>query len=84
MTPVTAEADQEVDEKEGAEEEQLGVTELAEQLGRDVGALLQRELELSAARNSPALRRTGRTVVAWTVAGIAFATAANIRNASCG
>ena len=58
MTQETAEADQEVDEKKGAEEERLGVTDIAEQLGRDMGALLQRELELSAARNSPALRRT--------------------------
>ena len=80
MTPETAEADQEVDENESAEEERLGVTDLAEQLGRDVGALLQRELELSAARNSPALRRTARTVVAWTVAGIAFATAFALAN----
>jgi hypothetical protein len=80
VTPKTAEADQEVDEREGAEEERLGVTELAEQLGRDVGALLQRELELSAARNSPALRRTARTLVAWTAAGIAFATAFALAN----
>jgi Putative Actinobacterial Holin-X, holin superfamily III len=80
VTPETAEADQEVDEKEGAAEERLGVTELAERLGRDVGALLQRELELSAARNSPALRRTARTIVAWSVAGIAFATAFALAN----
>ena len=80
MTPETAEADQEVDQKEGAEDEPLGATELAEQLGRDVGALLQRELELNAARNSPALRRTARTVVVWTLAGVAFATAFALAN----
>ena len=80
MAPETAEADQGVDRNVEAGEDQPGVTALAERLGRDVGALLQREAELHAARNSPALRRSARTALAWTVVGIAFATAFALAN----
>ena len=52
------------------------MTELTEQLGRAVGALLQREVELSAARNRPALRRVALAAVA----AVAFATAFALAN----
>jgi hypothetical protein len=76
VTPETVEAGPGSDQHEGAAEDRPSLTELAERLGRDVGVLLQREAELSAARNRPALRR----LAAAAVAAVAFATAFALAN----
>jgi hypothetical protein len=63
-----------------AEEEQRSLTELLEQLGRDVGALAFYESRLAAARHGPELRLAGAAAAAAGVAGLAFLTAFALAN----
>jgi len=62
------------------EDEQRSLTELLEQLGRDVGALVFYESRLAAARHGPELRRAGFGAAAAGVAGLAFLTAFALSN----
>jgi hypothetical protein len=63
-----------------AEDEQGSLTELLEQLGRDVGALAFYESRLAVARHGPELRLAGAAAAAAAVAGIAFLTAFALAN----
>ena len=67
-------------QRDGAEDEGRGLTEVVEQLGRDVSALLLREAELTAVRNRPAVRRGARDAIAVGVAVVAFGTAFLLAN----
>src|SRR5262245_47762634 len=63
-----------------AEDEQRSLTELLEQLGRDVGALVFYESRLAAARHGPEVRLAGTAAAAAAVAGLAFLTAFALAN----
>jgi hypothetical protein len=67
-------------QQDGAEDEGRGLTEVVEQLGRDISALLLREAELTAVRNRPAVRRGARDAIAVGVAVLAFGTAFLLAN----
>ncbi len=67
-------------QRDGAEDDGRGLTEVVEQLGRDVSALLLREAELTAVRNRPAVRRGARDAMAVGVAAVAFGTAFLLAN----
>jgi hypothetical protein len=62
---------QEIDEADGAG----SVTELVEQLGRELGVLALCEAQLEAARNAPGVRRGAAAVAGAGVGAIAFLTA---------
>jgi Putative Actinobacterial Holin-X, holin superfamily III len=64
------------------EEDEAGesVTELIEQLGRDVSRLVFYEARLAAARNKPELRRAARDGAAGLLAALAFGTAFALAN----
>jgi hypothetical protein len=70
----------EPDSASPAEDEQRSLTELLEQLGRDVGALALYESRLAAARHGPELRLAGAAAAAAAVAGLAFLTAFALAN----
>ena len=67
-------------QRDGAEDDDRGLTEVVEQLGRDVSAPLLREAELTAVRNRPAVRRGARDAMAVGVAAVAFGTAFLLSN----
>lgn len=56
------------------------VTELLEQLGREVSTLVVCEAQLAAARNKPRLRRAARDVAVGLAAALAFVTAFALAN----
>ncbi len=64
------------------DETELSVTELLEQLGRDMSALVYHETRIAASRRMPEVRRAARDVVAALVAVIAFLTAFALANAA--
>src|SRR5262245_34704630 len=64
------------------DDEQESVTELLEQLGRQMGALTYHEARLAAARHKPELVRAGRDVTLALVAVIAFLGAFVLANAA--
>jgi len=64
------------------DDEQESVTELLEQLGRQLGALTYHEARLTAARHRPELVRAGRDVTVALVAVIGFLTAFVLANAA--
>lgn len=70
-------ADETSAEEDSAEE---SVSELVEQVGRDAGTLVLRELELAGSRHMPALRRTGRDLALAAAAAAAFLTAFALAN----
>jgi len=76
-------------ETEGPEADSLtedeareSVTELLEQLGREVSALVVCEARLAASRHAPELRRAARDVAAALAAALAFLTAFVLANAA--
>ncbi len=64
------------------DEGRQSVTELLEQLGRDVSALVFYETRLAASRHKPDLRRAARDVAFAVVAALAFLTAFGLANAA--
>jgi len=64
------------------DDEQESVTELLEQLGRQMGALTYHEARLAAARHKPELVRAGRDVTFALVAVVSFLTAFVLANAA--
>jgi hypothetical protein len=56
------------------------VSELIEQVGRDAGTLVFRELQLAGSRQVPAARRTGKDLAVAAVAIVALATAFALAN----
>jgi hypothetical protein len=66
----------------GDEEPEESVTDLFEQLGRDLSALVYYEGQLAASRRKPELWRAGRDVSTALVAALAFLTAFGLANAA--
>jgi len=68
-------------EPEGSgRDESRSMTELVEQLGRELGMLSLREAQLEASRNAPQIRRAGRDVAGVLVTVLAFITAFALAN----
>jgi hypothetical protein len=83
----TASAEEPVESEDEPLEEKHGdpsVTELFEQLGREVGLLVFCEAQLETARNMPHVRRAGRDAGAVALALLAFATAFVCLNVAAG
>jgi Putative Actinobacterial Holin-X, holin superfamily III len=66
----------------GGEEPEESVTDLIEQLGRDLSALVYYEGRLAASRRKPELWRAGRDGATGLVAALAFLTAFGLANAA--
>jgi hypothetical protein len=66
----------------GDEETQESVTDLVEQFGRDLSALVYYEAQLAASRRRPELRRAGRDVATGLAAALALLTAFGLANAA--
>jgi hypothetical protein len=67
---------------ENEADEEQSVTELLEQLARELSALALYEARLAASRHEPAVRRTARDLVAAGAAVLAFLTAFALANAA--
>jgi Putative Actinobacterial Holin-X, holin superfamily III len=79
-TPVFTAPEEGIDEAQEA----LSVTELLEQLGRELGALVLAEAQLETSRNAPEVKRAASAVVGAVVAAIAFLTAFACLNVAAG
>jgi hypothetical protein len=64
------------------DESQDSVTELLDQLARELGTLATCEARLAASRHRPAVRRAARDVAVALLAGLAFLTAFGLANAA--
>jgi small-conductance mechanosensitive channel len=81
MTTADESLDMSLPEEEGQEREQ-SVTDMLEQLGHRLSALVFYETRLAAARHRPEVRRAARDVAAALAAGLAFLTAFALANAA--